>query len=64
MTADGECAEKKIYSIDQDMILNESQYDGFYAVYTNLDDDPADIAQINRGPVGNRGILPDYENRV
>ena len=49
VTADGECAEKKIYSIDQDMILNESQYDGFYAVYTNLDDDPADIAQINRG---------------
>lgn len=49
VTADGECAEKKIYSIDQDMILNESQYDGFYAVYTNLDDDPADIAQVNRG---------------
>ena len=22
-------------------------YDGFYAVYTNLDDDPADIAKIN-----------------
>ena len=31
------------------MIRNESQYDGFYAVYTNLDDDPADIADANRG---------------
>lgn len=49
VTADGECAEKKIYAIDEDVIRNEAQYDGFYAVYTNLDDDPADIAQVNRG---------------
>ena len=49
VTADGECAEKKIYTIDEDVIRNEAQYDGFYAVYTNLDDDPADIAQVNRG---------------
>lgn len=40
---------KKIYAIDEDVIRNEAQYDGFYAVYTNLDDDPADIAQVNRG---------------
>ena len=49
VTVEGECAEKKIYSIDQDTIQAEAQYDGFYAVYTNLDDDPADIAQVNRG---------------
>ena len=49
VTADGECAEKKIYTIDEDVIRNKAQYDGFYAVYTNLDDDPADIAQMNRG---------------
>ena len=29
------------------MIAEEAKYDGFYAVCTKLDDDPADIAKIN-----------------
>ena len=46
-TGDGEIADKAVYEIDMDAISEESRYDGFYAVCTNLDDDPADIAKIN-----------------
>ena len=47
VTDDGEIAENALYSIDQNAIDTESVYDGFYAVCTNLDDDPAEIARIN-----------------
>ncbi len=47
-TNDGEIASKAMYEINKETILEESRYDGFYAVCTNLDDDPADIARINR----------------
>lgn len=40
-------AEKKVYALDLDTIAEEAKYDGFYAVCTNLDDDPAVIAKIN-----------------
>ena len=33
-TADGEAAEEKYYSIDQEKVDNESMYDGYYAVCT------------------------------
>ena len=46
-TGDGEIASKAKYEINEDVIAEESRYDGFYAVCTNLDDDPADIAKIN-----------------
>lgn len=46
-TGDGEIASKTKYEINEDVIAEESRYDGFYAVCTNLDDDPADIAKIN-----------------
>ncbi len=46
-TNDGEIAEKAMYEIDQKVIAREEMYDGFYAVCTNLDDDPATIAKIN-----------------
>ena len=36
-----------MYEIDEDAIAEEAQYDGFYAVCTNLDDSPAEIARIN-----------------
>jgi transposase len=49
ITRDGEIAKKDIYELNEDRIREEEQYDGFYAVCTNLDDDPADIAKINRG---------------
>lgn len=46
-TNDGEIASKAMYEIDEATIAEESRYDGFYAICTNLDDDPADIAKIN-----------------
>ena len=46
-TNDGEIASKAMYELDETAIAEESKYDGFYAVCTNLDDDPADIAKIN-----------------
>ena len=48
ITTDGEIAQKNVYELDMDVIEKEAAYDGFYAVCTNLDDDPADIAKINR----------------
>ena len=47
VTNDGEIADKKIYELNEDVINEEAQYDGFYAVCTNLDDDPSEIARIN-----------------
>lgn len=46
-TNDGEIASRSMYELDEAAIAEESRYDGFYAVCTNLDDDPADIARIN-----------------
>ena len=36
VTEDGEIAQKNIYQLDEAKILEESMYDGFYAVVTNL----------------------------
>lgn len=48
-TGDGEIADMAAYGLDLAAIEDEARYDGFYAVCTNLDDDPAEIARINRG---------------
>lgn len=47
ITSDGEIANKKIYELNEDAINEEARYDGFYAVCTNLNDDPSEIARIN-----------------
>lgn len=47
VTADGEYAEKEILSLNTKKIQEEAQYDGFYAVCTNLDDDPLAIIKVN-----------------
>ena len=47
VTKDGEIAEKAAYELNINAIEEEAKYDGFYAVCTNLDDDPAEIARIN-----------------
>lgn len=47
-TKDGEVAEENHYSINQSVILEESRYDGLYAVCTNLEDDVEEIIRINR----------------
>lgn len=47
-TADGEIAEKAVFSLDEDRISEEARYDGFYAVCTDLEDDAVDIVKVNR----------------
>ncbi len=46
-TVEGEVAEKEIYSIDNDLILKEEAFDGFYGVCTNLDADVSEIIRVN-----------------
>lgn len=48
-TSDGEIADKAIYEIDENAVKKEAQYDGFYAVSTNLDSDASEIIKINHG---------------
>ena len=48
ITPDGEIADKSVYELDEERIQEESMYDGFYAVVTNLEDNPAEIVNINK----------------
>lgn len=48
VTSDGELADKKIYSIDEKAIEDESKYDGFYGVCTNLEDEVKEIIKVNK----------------
>ena len=48
VTEDGEIAQKSIYQLDEAKILEESMYDGFYAVITNLEGDIREIININK----------------
>ena len=48
VTGDGEVAEKSVYELDEGRINEEEMYDGFYAVITNLEGDPAEIIQVNQ----------------
>lgn len=47
VTSDGECAEKEIVCIDTERIRHEEAFDGFYAVCSNVDDDPLEIIKVN-----------------
>lgn len=47
-TSDGEVATETHYSIDDNTILEESKYDGLYAVCTNLEDPVEEIIKINK----------------
>lgn len=49
VTKDGEIAENKVYTLNEDKIREEEIYDGFYAVATNLEDTPEKIISINKG---------------
>jgi len=49
VTQDGELAKKDIYSLNEEAIAEEARYDGFYAVCTNLEDDPLAIIAVNKG---------------
>ena len=48
ITEDGEVASNAIYAINEAAISEEAKFDGFYAVCTNLDDNPSEIAKINQ----------------
>lgn len=47
VTDDGVIAENALFSINTTRIEEEEKYDGFYALSTNLDDDPRQIVKVN-----------------
>ena len=47
-TTEGEIAEKQTYNLNTSLMESEAAFDGFYAVCTNLDEDAAEVARINR----------------
>lgn len=48
VTSDGEVAEKTCLSLNSSRIAEEGKYDGFYAVVTNLEDEPEQIIKVNK----------------
>lgn len=48
LTPDGEVAEKKELSLDNEKIQKEAKYDGFYAVCTTLEKEIGEILHINK----------------
>jgi len=48
ITKEGEIASKKILSLNTEQIEKEEQYDGFYGVCTNLEDEPEEIIKVNQ----------------
>lgn len=47
ISPEGELADQSLYEMDEARIQAEQQYDGIYAVCTNLEDPAAEIAKIN-----------------
>ena len=47
LTGEGDVAKKDIYNIDNSVAEQESIFDGFYGVCTNLDDPIEDLVRIN-----------------
>lgn len=47
-TSEGEIAKKQILTIDKELIAKESDFDGFYAVCTNLEDNASEIIKVNK----------------
>ena len=54
-TVDGEVAQYSSYSLNQEMIDQESRFDGFYGICTGLCDDAPEIIKVN----GGRWIIED-----
>lgn len=48
-TDEGEVAGNALYGLDENRIAEEEQFDGFYAVCTDLEDDVREIVQISKG---------------
>ena len=47
ITKDGEVADKKVFTLNNDIIEKEEKFDGFYGVCTNLEDEPEEIIKVN-----------------
>ena len=47
VTSNGEIAENKIYTLNEDKIHEEEMFDGFYCVATNLEDEIPEIIKVN-----------------
>ena len=47
-TKDGIVAEETYYNLNQEIINNETKYDGYYAVCTNLEDTAEEIIKVNK----------------
>ena len=58
ITIDGQIAEKTVMSLDAEKIAEESRYDGYYCVSTNLEGSGAGHSQDKQGQMGDRGIFP------
>lgn len=54
-TVDGEVAQYSSYTLNQEMIEQESRFDGFYGICTDLWDDAPEIIKVN----GGRWIIED-----
>lgn len=48
ITTDGEIAEKRMLSINNELIEREEKFDGFYGVCTNLEDVAEEIIKVNQ----------------
>ena len=48
ITADSEIAVNEVRTLNDELISQESRFDGFYGVCTNLEDDVRDIVKINQ----------------
>ncbi|WP_281166166.1 IS1634 family transposase, partial [Liquorilactobacillus sicerae] len=48
ITKNGEIADKKHYATDLAKKQEEAKYDGFYAICTDLEDDPLELIKVNR----------------
>lgn len=47
-TKDGELADNETYCLNTNRIEDEEKYDGYYAVVSNLDDDPCEVIKVNK----------------
>ena len=48
VTTDGEIADKRVLTLNQEAIDNEEMFDGFYAVCTTLEDDISEIIKVSK----------------
>lgn len=48
VTTDGEIADKRVLTLNQNAIDNEEMFDGFYAVCTTLEDNISEIIKVNK----------------